>query len=310
MNLRFDAMLEEYKKLYEENASLIPNWKKLDRNDLCFYYVDNKDVLSEPMKESYLSAIICKFWHLIQYTFKKQDNSIQVINEEDCYDCLISSILYVLDKAVWKNEHSSLYNDKKAPEKAISIRIKSISCNMKYLSLFTSKKKINHLSYSLDELTEESSDGFYLKSFDEYDFFEDFIYKYVVDKFNSGDYYKAIVFDMMCFENCFDEDNSKFDCTKILKLINSIDDSYVSYFCTKYGINIIKLQFALSLFSGLRIVDIESIVDIIKNEIRNNKNLPIRTFPATAGSVFTQKSVGIHSFLILNSSFRLADPKL
>ena len=264
-------MLEEYKQLYEETASLIDDWKAQNRNDLCFYYVDNKVELSDTMKNAYLSAIICKFWYLIGFTHRKQDNSIEVISVEDCYDCLISSIIYVLDKAVWKNESSSLYGDKKAPEKAISIRMKSISGNMKYLSLFTDKKKINHISYSLDELVDNSSDGFYMKSFDEYDFFDDFIYKYVVDNFNSGDYFNAVIFDIMCFEGCFDSITNQFDCTKILKFINSIDDNYIAYFCDRYNINIVKFQFALSVFSGLKTTDIESIVNSIKSSIKHNK---------------------------------------
>lgn len=264
-------MLEEYKQLYEENASLISDWKSIDKNAICFYYVDNKDTMSETIKDAYLSAIIYKFWYLLKFTYHKQDNSIEVISIEDCYDCLIASIMYVLDKAVWKNEKSSLYGDKKAPEKAISIRMKSISGNMKYLSLFTDKKKINHLSYSLDELVDNSSDGFYMKSFDEYDFFDDFVYKYIIDNFTSGDYFKAIIFDIMCFEGCFDSTTNKFDCTKILRFINSIDDNYISYFCGRYDINIIKLQFALSLFNGLKLTDIESIVDRIKNDIKRNK---------------------------------------
>ena len=32
-------MISETKKLYEESANLIPNWKELDKNELCNLYI-------------------------------------------------------------------------------------------------------------------------------------------------------------------------------------------------------------------------------------------------------------------------------
>lgn len=264
-------MLDEYKQLYKECASQLGNLKSLDRNALCKYYVDNKDTMSELDKNVYLSAIIYKFWNLISFTYNKQENSNKILTQEDCYELLISSILYVLDKAVWNNEGSSIYGDKKGPEKAVAIRIKSIARNMTHLSLSTDKKKLNSISYSLDELVEESSDGYFLKcEEDMYDEFSDFCKSYIKAKIKSYDYFTAIIFDLMYNGDCFSEDQVDIDCGKIFRQFKNLDLDYVNYFKNQYEVTYNEALNAVNFTKGLSSNNMKGIVDIIKEDIKKS----------------------------------------
>ena len=60
------------------------------------------------MKEIYFSCIVLKFWGMIgrMYISCKSIN----IPIETCYDWLIDSIMYVLEKRVWKDPSNKYYN--------------------------------------------------------------------------------------------------------------------------------------------------------------------------------------------------------
>ena len=266
-------LLDEYRKLYEEYAdSVIPNWRKCDKNDLCRYYSDNVHLMTDTEKNGYFSAIVCKFWNLIQFSYKKQE-SIQAITYEDCYDCLIVSIIYVLSKHVWDNSNSSLYNDLKAPEKAVSIRMKSISGNEKYLNLFTDKKKINFLAYSLDQLEDESSDGYYLKINSEdssIDFFNDFLLEFMSDLLKKNDHFLAVILDIICNEDCFDSKSNSLNIKSIKAKISSLDDEYARYFSTTYLEDVSKVSLYISMLKELTISDIQEIVNRLFKRIKNS----------------------------------------
>ena len=106
-------MLEEYKKIYEENANLISDWKNLSCLELANNYLNESNSLR---KESYLSAIICNRWHLIGREYSRQ--CYKFADPEDIYEWLVTAIMYVLEHHVWTNPESNLYEDPEAVEKA------------------------------------------------------------------------------------------------------------------------------------------------------------------------------------------------
>ena len=52
-------MLDEYKELYLKQIRDIGDWKNLNKNQLCFKYIENEK--NGRLKDSYLSAIIVKY---------------------------------------------------------------------------------------------------------------------------------------------------------------------------------------------------------------------------------------------------------
>ena len=90
-------LLEECKKLYIEQANNLSNWKKLSKSDLCYKYLEFKDK-DEKLASDYLSAIIYRFLDRGIKYYNCQ--SFKLLQEEDCYDVIVNSIMYVLEKKV------------------------------------------------------------------------------------------------------------------------------------------------------------------------------------------------------------------
>ena len=49
-------MLDEYKQIYATAADRIPNWKKLNKNELCFKYIENENKKNEEENKKYDEA--------------------------------------------------------------------------------------------------------------------------------------------------------------------------------------------------------------------------------------------------------------
>ena len=132
-------MLEEYKEAYRQKADYIAGWNKLSRSELCRKYIENID--NKDISESYLSAIIYKFWNVAEHNYFTQSYK-GLATQQDCYDWNVEGILYALDKHVWDDPNNELYGDPNGPEKAINVTIYGQKLNF-YNSLKTYKRQIN-----------------------------------------------------------------------------------------------------------------------------------------------------------------------
>ena len=170
-------MLDEYKKIYEESANLIPNWKELSKNDLAELYIQHE---AEEISNSYFSGLILKFWNLIPHYYYKQ--GIKYASEDECYNWIVEGITKALNQRSWKIEGNKLYGDVKGPEKAIVVCIMSIRANLYQYTKYA-KHSLNYSSLSLNLLEENSSDGFYLQYIDKYLNLQEYIKDNVREKF-------------------------------------------------------------------------------------------------------------------------------
>ena len=91
-------MLDEYKKSYEECANIVKDWKKLSPLELCSKYINAKENNSN-LTESYLSAIILKYWHIISRTYYAQ--KVKLATEEDVYCWFIEGVLAAVNTHCW-----------------------------------------------------------------------------------------------------------------------------------------------------------------------------------------------------------------
>ena len=140
-------MLEEYKSIYQNEADKIPNWKTINKNQLCRLFVEEP---SKERKNSYFSAIVCNYWHLIPKYYNMSQNIATV---EDVYNWVIDTIVYVLDNHVWTDPKSSLYKDVNGPDKAIN---KNLSCRRytAYQAFNRQKRKPSYLNVSWEEIAD------------------------------------------------------------------------------------------------------------------------------------------------------------
>lgn len=144
-------MLEEVYKNYRRLADEI-NWKKYNQNELFFEYIKHEH---DPLKDKFYAGIVCRFWG---YSGRIYNQCNKHVPFEQCYDILIDAINYVLEKRVWENPESSLYNDPTGPDKAFHIALRRQRGII--LSGYTAQKRqSNFNTLSIDEMYENYSDA-------------------------------------------------------------------------------------------------------------------------------------------------------
>ena len=231
-------MLDEYKHIYQENANLIKNWQDLSILDLCNKYVYYKENNNEDMMNSYLSAVICKYWTVISRLFYSQ--KYKFASEEDVYGWVIDGILNALDHHVWTDPNNKLHNDPNAPDKAIKVCIYSAKINF-FVALNYEKRKATKYSYSLDELSETSSDDYYIPYIEPSPYMKLYMYNKIRNYFLDYDYFSAFLLDAIVNVDVFSKDEKTefigLSNRKLIKHLRSIDDRYIKVFSDEYELD-------------------------------------------------------------------------
>lgn len=152
-------MLDDSYKLFLENANLLPNWDKMNKNELVNKYIEYENT-NKSLASQYMSAIICKYWPKIQRFYKKTAFSATY---EDIYDLLINSILRAIEARRWLQEDSSIYNDPAGPDKAIN---RTMICErLNFLAFKNRSKRVVNLNpASIDEIETEVGDSYIYKN--------------------------------------------------------------------------------------------------------------------------------------------------
>lgn len=228
-------MLDEYRQIYQENANLISDWKKLSKNDLANLYIEHEN---EEIANSYFSGLMLKFWNLISHYYYKQ--GVKSASEEDCYNWLITGITLALNKRVWKDPNNKLYNDPKGPEKAIMVCIMSDRANFYQYTKYD-KRNLNYSSLSLNALEEISSDGFFMQYTDKYITLFDYIKDKIKKAFKEKDYLYAWFLDILFNFNLIVEkkeyNSYNISISKFNKCLKNIDLDYLKNFAYNYSLN-------------------------------------------------------------------------
>lgn len=259
-------MLDEYKQLYTENANLIEGWKKLSKNDLANLYIEHEN---DEKSNSYFSALVCKFWNLIGHFYYKQ--GIVVASETDCYDWIIEGILEALKDRAWKNPENKLFSDPKGPEKAIMVNIMCIRANF-YQYAGYDKRKINYTSYSLDDLSENVSDGLFTPYFDNYNLLEDYISKLIQDSFDKKDYFVAFFIDALCNFNLCINGSNEIDLKKFTRYINNMTSEYLVDFSNRYNLKLEVVENATVYMKSMPSYRIHSNINRVLNLLKKDES--------------------------------------
>ena len=144
-------MLEDVLKSYRKKANII-EWKKYNPNELFFKYIENED---NELAENYFAGIVCRYWGQAGRMYLRCNRHIPF---EECHDCIIDSIRYVLKNRVWENPSSSLYNDKTGPDKAMHIAMKRQQSIV--LSKYNAQRRLSNFNtLSLDAAHEDFKDS-------------------------------------------------------------------------------------------------------------------------------------------------------
>lgn len=265
-------MLDEMKNSFYENANAISGWKKMSGNDLCFKYVESKEK-NDPLTDNYLSAIIYKFWSVATKGYYSQ--GIKLASQEECYNWLIDSIQYVLEHHVWDDENHPLYKDKKAPEKAINVVFNSTKINY-FVAQTRQKRKIDATSLSLDGISEQVSDSYFLPVYDNYDESSNIVGKIVSDLYKHYEYFNAVCLDLILNEDVVDgtfavDNPNEIKYNKLKTRIKNLDDKYCEIFSSLYGADLDDIKQTVEYLKKLDSSTLEVKINRLVSELRHDK---------------------------------------
>jgi len=267
-------MFNDNKKLFENCANIIPNWKDISKNELCNKYIEYEHT-NKNMSEAYLSAIICNYWNSIDKLYLMSTTSA---TPEDCYEWLINSILYALKHRKWLDKDNKLYGDPNGPDKVIN---RCLKCNRlnSYVASNRQKRKLNYTVESIERLEENKTDQ-YLPNYEfkDNDIY-DLTYDMVKEAFDKKDYFVAFMIDMIVNSDTFDsfeeEDGlyTQFNEKKLVKNLHYIGMDYCIYFASRFKITLSSVTKALSYISPLSTTQIHAKVKKSLKKLQRDKNL-------------------------------------
>ena len=244
-------MLDEYKKIYEESANNIDNWRNISTIDLADNYIKTGE-------DKYLSAIICKYWYLIPMYYKKQE--YKFASEEDCYSWLVDTIMYVIKNHVWTDPDSSLYNDLSGPDKAIIVcftreRLRFYGSTKKDKRI-ANNKSVRLSQLDLPEQTEEQFfDSLIKREHKELsDDLENYTKQKIIILFKNKEYFDAFTLYGILTYNLYDVDENNnifFNEKKLKKYLHNIKFGIYKIFSQDYNLNIDIVKKSLKYISDI-----------------------------------------------------------
>ena len=264
-------MITEYINAYERYANNIRDWAKMSKSDLCFAYIKNRDEKNDKA-ECYLAGLVAKCLKKVEIEFNSQ--SYPVITEDEFYNLMIESILYVIDKKIWLDESSRLFNNPNAPEIAINTNYKSNKVNL-FIFKQRDKRKLNSGILSLDYLEENSSDGYFIPSTDKDIEINIYVKELVRDYFHKQEYLSAFILDAIINQNVFTykKEGIIFNSGKLKTAVKNIDESYCNTFSKSYNLNLKEVLKSLKYSQSASNSRIDSAMKKLLHNLRLDKEL-------------------------------------
>lgn len=260
-------MLDEIKQSYYEHANILSDWKKLNVNQLCYKYVELEKI-NDPYLENYLSAIIYKFWNIAVKAYYAQ--GIKLAAPEEFYNWLIDSIQYVLKHHVWTDEKHRLFNDPKAPEKAVNVVFNSTKINY-FVAQTRQKRKVDATSMSLDSISEEVSDSYFLPTLDNYNLIETDLNRIISDLYKKYNYFSSICLDLLVNEDLVDNsDDVNIKYKKLRFRLKQLDANYAKLFSVLYGAKYEDVLKSVNYITSLDPSEIETRINKLIKELRHS----------------------------------------
>lgn len=260
------------KELFLLSASQLPAWEKLSRNECANAYLEAVAKNKMNLAESYLSALILKFWNILNRNYYTQE--VKILNEQECYDILIDGIIKALNAHVWTDPNNVLYGDVNGPEKAINVCLMSTKINS-FIAAGRDKRKINTQSYSIEKLEEDSSEGYYLPYFDAdeitLNYIDTKIKKFIVD----GNFLAGLILSLLININFFSrtEAGIEFDLGKLKRYLKNLTEEDLKIFALDYDFDLTMIKTYYNLVQSLILDDVDKVVKDAFNLYKNDAEL-------------------------------------
>ena len=108
------------------------------------------------MESPLISAVLCRYWNLIEKYYYK---ATKQMSEYECYDCLIDTVDYMVHNRVWEDPNHKLYGDENAPDKIMNKKMFHNYCTCLQLkNRHNHKSNLPMMNVSFEELLENGWD--------------------------------------------------------------------------------------------------------------------------------------------------------
>ncbi len=184
---------------------------------------------------------MCRYWGNINKYYATSYTSVSV---DTCYDWLVRSILYAIQRRPWTIPGTNLYGDPTGPDKTINQVIKSTRLGY-YQYSNANKRKCNYGNSSLEALVETLGEAAPLP---EEECLKDVpmsldLKNFIRDAFKNKEYVLAFMVDGIVNYEVFDHESGKngfiysqFNSKKLAKHLRSLSSNYCERFSNMYGI--------------------------------------------------------------------------
>lgn len=271
-------MLDEYRKAYLQSANNIPHWQQMNRNDLCRKYKElERNNASEDL-DFYISAIVLNFWHILTKTYNKQP--VKILSEEDCYECLIESILFVLSEEAWEDPKQSIYKDERGPERAINLTFQQNVINL-FVANQRHKRKASSNALSLDNTLKDNDDEdtetfiSLLAKDNLSELLEELFWKEKVKQyFKEKDFVSAFVTDLLIKDPDLievKENQYVINSKRVARALNELPEDYAYQFSKDYNFPLEQVESVVKYLYNIKSRNIDKIIRILTKDIKEER---------------------------------------
>lgn len=290
---------------YELNANKIENWKEMSKTELANGYCDSEDNNDMEKRDSYFSAIMCKYWHMVPYLYRQ--NPGFRLDIEDFVEWVEEAILKGLSYRRWRDENFEVSKEKDGAEKVFNRCIWSVT-KAKYKWSNQEVRKINYETYSLDFMQNakktseyDLDEGISFEVRDDTDTNKEVerqesrdIISTIIDYFvKKNDYMSMLIIDSIAYGDSYrrmskniniaSEDSneritvkdsfSQFEPKRVVSMLNKLELDNVNYYNKYYKANQELLKLVISDIKTINNKNLYQKIDKTLSTIRNNKEL-------------------------------------
>jgi hypothetical protein len=162
-----------------------------------------------------------------------------------------------------------MYNDPKAVDKIVNRCLASIRAGY-YQDSNRAKRKLNYTTESLEHYCDEYGDYYFNLVEDGvvYSSASETCKTLIQSYCDKGQILEALILDEICYQDCFT--NGKLAKRKIIKDLHNINQNYLNYFTTTYGVSrdqVVRVASTLKHFSNARLNrQVDKLISQLKGE--------------------------------------------
>lgn len=303
MSNNMTGELKELFDSYEVDADCTKvDWRHMSKTELANAYCDAEESNNIRLRDHFFSTLMCKYSYMVPLLYSRRESVLMRLKIEEFYWWVVEALQKGLKYRRWRNpEFKELYNNPNGAETVFNRCFYSVEKG--YYKYYNQDcRKINYISGSLEDVFEVGPDGdevSYLGTVEDpnsnvEDYWKEDLCKTLVqDYIDKGKVLQAVIIDGISYQDTFTNykksytkgidlmgneikvkiTQEEFSPTKLVKHLNSLDDTFIKYFIETYDISKDTLKQCVNEIVGSRNSKLHTSINSTLEELRNNKEL-------------------------------------